>query len=85
MTTKVFPDDLNVGKVVPAYKSGDRDNLNNYRPISVLSTVARVFEKILYGQVYVYFTVNELLENQQFGFRSLHSTALALSNSTSSS
>ena len=45
--------------------------------------VARIFEKILYGQVYEYFTVNKLLGNQQFGFRSLRSTALALSNSTS--
>ena len=83
MTTKVFPDDLKVGKVAPACKSGERDNLNNYRPISVLPKVARVFEKILYGQVYEYFTVNKLLGNQQFGFKSLHSTALALSNSTS--
>ena len=83
VTTKVFPDDVKVGKVAPAYKSGDRDNLNNYHPISVLPTVARVFEKILYGQVYEYFTVNKSLGNQQFGFKFLHSTALALSNSTS--
>ena len=82
VTTKVFPDDLKVGKVAPAYKSGDRVNLNNYCPISVLPTVARVFEQILYGQVYEYFTVNKLPGNQQFGFRSVHSTAVALSNST---
>ena len=43
--TKVFPDDLKVDKVAPVYKSGDKDDLNNYRPISVLPTVARVFEK----------------------------------------
>ena len=67
MTTKVFPDDLKVGKVTPEYKSDDRDNLNNYPPISVLPTVPRVFENILYGQVYDYFTVNKLLGNQQFG------------------
>ena len=42
---KVFPDDLKVGKVAPVYKSGDKDDLNNYRSISVLPTVARVFEK----------------------------------------
>ena len=83
VTTKVFPDDLKVGKVAPAFKSGDRDNLNNYRPISVLPIVARVFEKILYGQVYDYFMSYKLLGNQQFGFRTLHSTALALSKSTS--
>ena len=59
------------------------DNLNDYRPISVLPTVARVFEKILYGQVYDHFTSNKLLGNQQFGFRTLHSTALALSKCTS--
>ena len=81
--TKVFPDDLKIGKVAPVYKSGDRDDLNNYHPISVLPTVARVFEKILYGQVYEYFTSNKLLGNEQFGFRTLHSTALALSKSSS--
>ena len=45
LETKVFPDDLKVGKVAPVYKSKDKDDLNNYRPISVLPTVARVFEK----------------------------------------
>ena len=75
--TKVFPYDLTVGKVAPLYKSGDKDDLNNCRPISVLPTVARVFEKILYGQVYEHFTSKKLLGNLQFGFRTLHSTALA--------
>ena len=46
--TKAFPDDLKIGKVAPVYKSGDKDDLNNYHFISVLPTVARVFGKILY-------------------------------------
>ena len=71
-----------MGKVAPVYKSGDKDGLNNYRPISVLPTVARVFEKILYGQVYDHFTSNKVLGDQQFGFRTLHSTALAMSKCT---
>ena len=79
----LFPDDLKVGKIAPVYKSGDKDDLNNYRPISVLPTVARVIEKILYGQVYDHFTSNKLLGNQQLGFRTLHSIALALSKCTS--
>ena len=83
LETEVFPDDLKVGKVAPVYKSGDKDDLNNYRPISVLPTVATVFEKVLYGQIYDHFTSNKLLGNQQFGFRTLHSTALALSECTS--
>ena len=49
--TKVFPDDLKVGKVAPIYKSGDNDDFNNYRPISVLPTAARVSENILSGLV----------------------------------
>ena len=72
-----------MGKVAPVYKSGDKDDLNNYQPISVLPTLVRVFEKILYRQIYDHFTSNKLLGNQQFGFRTLHSTALALSKCTS--
>ena len=72
-----------MGKVAPTYKSENKDDLNNYRPISVLSTLARVFEKILYGQLYDHFTSNKLLRSQQFGFRTLHSTALAMSKCTS--
>ena len=83
LETKVFSDDFKVGKVAPVYKSWDKDDLNNYRPISVLPTVASVFEKILYGQVYDHFTSNKLLGNRQFGFRTLHSTALVLSKCTS--
>ena len=83
VASKVFLDDLKVGKIAPVYKSGDKNQINNYRPISVLPAVARVFEKIIYGQLYEYFMTNKLLGNQQFGFRSPHSTALALSKSTS--
>ena len=83
ISTKVFPDDLKVLKVVPVYKSGERENLNNHRPIAVLPTIARVFEKLLYQQLYNYSLMNNtLLDDRQFGFRSLHSTALALGKST---
>ena len=82
ISTNTFPDDLKIGKVSPAHKSGDRDDLNNYRPISVLPTIARVFERLLYNQMYTYLTEHRLLGQQQFGFRSIHSTALALGKST---
>ena len=52
--------------------------LNNYRPISVLPTIARIFERLLYNQLYDYLTANKLLGDEQYGFRSLHSTAMAL-------
>ena len=79
----MFADDLKVGKIAPVHISGNKDQLNNYRSISVLPTVARVFEKIIYGQLYEYFMTKKLLGNQQFGFRYLHSTALAISKSIS--
>ena len=81
--TNIFPDDFKVGRVTPIFKSGDKEDLNNYRPISVLPTVARIFEKLLYEQLYKYFMDNEILGKTQWGFRSLHSAALALNNCTS--
>ena len=68
ISTDVFPDDLKIGKVSLIEKSSDRDNLNNYRPISVLPTVARVFERLMYNQTHIYFTENKLLQQQQSGF-----------------
>ena len=60
----------------------NKEDMNNYRPISVIPTVARVFERLVYNQIYKHLTKNNLLSNKQYGFRSLHSTALALSEST---
>ena len=80
--SRAFPDDLKMAKVTRAFKGGDRDDLGNYRPISVLPTVARIFKKLVYDQMYAYFLNNDLLGDRQFGFRSLHSTALALSKVT---
>ena len=80
--TKTYPDDFKVAKVTPIFKSGDKDDVNNYRPISIIPTISRVFEKLIYNQFYQYFVNNKLLNKQQFGFRSLYSTALALSKAT---
>ena len=77
VSTKIFPDDLNVLKIVPVYKCGKRENLNNYRPVAVLSAIAQVFENVLYGLLYNYLMNNKLVDGRQFGFCSLHSTALA--------
>ena len=62
ITSNIFPDDLKVGKVSPVHKSGDRHDLNNYKPITVLPTIARVSERLLYDQMYtyVYLTENKL-------------------------
>ena len=49
--TNIFPGNFKVGCVTHIFKSGDKGDLNNCRPISVLPTVARIFEKLLYEQL----------------------------------
>ena len=61
LTIKCYPDSLKFAKVGPVYKAGDKDNLDNYIPISVLPTVAKVFEKLIYEQMINYFESNDLL------------------------
>ena len=76
--TNTFPDDFKVGKVAPVLKSGDKEDLNNYRLITVLPTIARIFERLLYNQLYENLTANKLLGDEQYGLRSPHSTAMHL-------
>ena len=66
------------------FKKGVKSDLNNYRPISVIPVVWKVFEKIVYDQLYQYLNDNKLLSSCQLGFRSLHSTLTALLEATNS-
>ena len=75
--TGIFPEALKIAKVKPLYKKGDKACLNNFRPISLLPTISKVFERVIYIQLYEYFNMNNLLSEQQYGFRSQHSTELA--------
>ena len=56
--------------------------MNNYRPISIIPVVAKVFERIVYDQVLAYINNHNLISNCQSGFRGLHSTATALLEAT---
>ena len=76
----IFPDDLKIGKVVPIVKSRKKEDPGNYRPISILSAFARIFERLLYQELYKYFTDNNWLGDKQWGFRSIHSAIYALQN-----
>ena len=78
ITSGVFPSDWKIAKVSPLFKSGDLSNTNNYRPISVLPTIARVFERLIFDQLHTYVNDNNFLYTYQSGFRPLHSTLAAL-------
>ena len=83
LTTGIFPDDLKLAKVTPIFKQGDRSDMNNnYRPISVISAIAKVFERIIYNQLSSYLSENNILSQYQSGFRSFHSTMTALLKAT---
>ena len=80
----IFPDDWKCARVTPLFKQGESFDLNNYRPISVISVVAKVFERIVYDQLYNFLSSEEIISKQQSGFRSLHSTVTALLEATDS-
>ena len=77
ITTGIFPDSFKISKITPLFKKGDVSLLSNYRPISLLPTISKIFERILYNQLYEYFNSNNLLAEQQYGFRTNHSTEYA--------
>ena len=60
------------------FKKGDEHDFNNYRPISLLPSISKVFEKTIYSQLFQYLSVNSLLHANQYGFRAKYSTELAL-------
>ena len=70
ITTAIFPDRLKVEKVVPIFKKNDQSDIKNYRPISVLPTISKLFENVMQTQLMEYFTSHNLLASQQYGFRS---------------
>lgn len=84
INTGIFPTEWKLARVTPIFKKGKRDDPHNYRPISIIPTVAKIFEKTIYDQLCDYLNDNNLLTHCQSGFRSLHSTLTALIEATNS-
>ena len=78
--TGIFPNNLKTAKVIPIHKKGSKLELTNYRPISLLSNIDKIFEKLLHKRVYGFLSMKKVLYEQQFGFRRGYSTAQALLN-----
>ena len=77
LTTGIFPDKLKIAKIIPLFKKDDPHYFDNYRPISLLPAISKVFEKAVFIQLYDYINENELFYKSQYGFRTLHSTETA--------
>jgi len=74
----IFPKVMKIARVLPIYKSNERYMVQNYRPISVLSTISKVFERLVHKRLYQFLEKYELLYSRQYGFRNKRSTVHAL-------
>ena len=74
----VFPSQLKSAKVVPVHKGGSKVDIENYRPISLLSAFSKIYEKVMYTRVYDFLSQNCILNENQFGFRKGRSCEQAL-------
>ena len=79
-STGIFPDKLKVARVVPIFKKGDKTAPGNYRPISVLPVISKLFEKLVNTRIVKYFEQNDIFYEHQYGFRHGYSTKLSLIN-----
>jgi hypothetical protein len=68
LESAVYPGCLKLARVVPIYKTGDSKQMTNYRPVSVLSVVNKIFEKLLYVRLNAFFRATNVLSADQFGF-----------------
>jgi hypothetical protein len=73
-----FPSMWKIAKVAPIFKSGDKTNPSNYRPISVLPTLSKILERHIHNNFYSFLTNHNLIYDRQSGFRAGHSTETAL-------
>ena len=77
LVTGIFPDKLKIAKVLPLFKKDDHTLMDNYRPISLLTSISKLFEKVVFSQLYDYFRNNDLFYDSQYGFLKNHSTEYA--------
>ena len=69
---------MKIAEVIPIYKKGEKVDVSNYRPISLLTSISKIFERIIYIPTVNFFKKSDIFSNFQFGFRENHSTTHAL-------
>ena len=84
ISTAIFPDDWKMARVSPIFKAGSKEDCDNYRPVSILPIVAKIFEKLICGQLNKHLVNQNVLTKHQSGFREGHSTSSSLLSTTNS-
>lgn len=77
---QIFPDVLKLAKVVPIPKNGSMEDINNFRPISVLPIISKIFETLIKNRIVNFFESNNLFDKNQHGYRERKSTISAIVN-----
>ena len=80
--TGIFPESLKLASVILIFKNADPLECTNYRPISLISNISKILEKLVYKRLYHFLDLNEILYNNQYGFRNNHSAIHALIDKT---
>ena len=80
--TGVFPSVLKTAKAIPIFKKDSKLDYSNYRPISLLSNIEKVLEKLIYRRLHTFFNNKNITYDLQFGFRQQYSTSHVLINIT---
>lgn len=78
--TGIIPDQLKVARVVPLFKGDDKSLMHNYRPISILPSISKIIERLMYNRLLSFLDTYKLLSNYQYGFRKNKSTEDAVIN-----
>jgi hypothetical protein len=78
--TGTFPDCLKVSEAKPLHKKGDKTSITNYRPISLLATFSKVFERVMYDKLSQHMHCNNILIPGQYGFRKVISLIMRPTN-----
>ena len=68
-STGIYPECLKISKVIPIHKKDSRLDISNYRPISLLSNINKIIEKIMFKRLYGFLEIYKCIYELQFGFR----------------
>ena len=78
LNSGIFPSRLKYAIVKPIFKKGSKQDISNYRPISILTSFSKILERLIFNRLYKHLESNGILAQEQFGFRMSHSTEQAV-------
>ena len=80
MSTGIFPRELKIANVIPLFKSSSLEEVTYYRPVSLLTMLSEIYEKVFYNRLISFLKTQQILYKSQFGFRENCSTFMAIIN-----